>query len=77
MDRTRCNWCRGNDLLMTYHDREWGVPVHDDKKHFEYLTLEAMQCGLSWLMMLKKRGIIQFHTVLCVLLDGADIFYFC
>ena len=59
MDRTRCNWCRGNDLLLTYHDREWGVPVHDDKKHFEYLTLEAMQCGLNWLIMLKKRGIIQ------------------
>ena len=55
MDKIRCSWCMGNDLLLTYHDREWGVPVHDDKKHFEYLTLEVMQCGLNWLMMLKKR----------------------
>jgi len=44
---------------MQYHDREWGVPLHDDRKHFEYLTLEVMQCGLNWLMMLKKRDTIR------------------
>ena len=59
MDKIRCSWCLGNDLLLTYHDQEWGVPVHDDRKHFEYLTLEAMQCGLNWLMMLKKRDILR------------------
>ena len=59
MDRTRCSWCLGNDLLLAYHDQEWGVPVHDDRKHFEYLTLEVMQCGLNWLMMLKKRNTIR------------------
>ena len=59
MDRTRCSWCLGNDLLLAYHDQEWGVPVHDDRKHFEYLTLEVMQCGLNWLMMLKKRDTIR------------------
>ena len=59
MDRTRCSWCLGNELLLAYHDQEWGVPVHDDRKHFEYLTLEVMQCGLNWLMMLKKRNTIR------------------
>lgn len=59
MDRARCNWCLENNLLLAYHDREWGVPLHDDKKHFEYLTLEVMQCGLNWLMMLKKRDVIR------------------
>ena len=59
MDRTRCSWCLGNELLLAYHDQEWGVPVHDDRKHFEYLTLEVMQCGLNWLMMLKKRDTIR------------------
>ena len=58
MNKTRCDWCLGNNLLLEYHDREWGVPVHDDRKHFEYLTLEVMQCGLNWLMMLKKRATI-------------------
>ena len=59
MNRTRCSWCLGNDLLLAYHDQEWGVPVHDDRKHFEYMTLEVMQCGLNWLMMLKKRDTIR------------------
>lgn len=59
MEKTRCKWCLGNELLLDYHDREWGVPLHDDKKHFEYLTLEVMQCGLNWLMMLKKRNVIR------------------
>lgn len=45
-----------NDALMVeYHDREWGVPVHDDRKHFEFLVLEAAQAGLSWAIVLKKR----------------------
>jgi DNA-3-methyladenine glycosylase I len=42
-------------LMLDYHDREWGVPVHDDRKHFEFLVLEAAQAGLSWSIVLRKR----------------------
>ena len=59
MDKVRCSWCLENDLLLSYHDHEWGIPLHNDQKHFEYLTLEVMQCGLNWLMMLKKREVIR------------------
>lgn len=55
MELKRCKWADSNPLLITYHDNEWGNPVHDDRKHFEYLTLEVMQCGLNWLTVLKKR----------------------
>jgi DNA-3-methyladenine glycosylase I len=52
---TRCSWV-GSDLLMIdYHDKEWGRPVHDDKKHFEFLVLESAQAGLSWRTVLRKR----------------------
>ncbi len=51
----RCPWCEGDELYIKYHDEEWGVPVHDDKKHFEFLTLESAQAGLSWLTILRKR----------------------
>jgi DNA-3-methyladenine glycosylase I len=51
----RCSWCKGDDLYIRYHDKEWGTPVHDDKKHFEFLALESFQAGLSWLTILKKR----------------------
>lgn len=50
----RCQWAE-NPLFHTYHDTEWGVPVHDDKKHFEFLMLEAAQAGLSWATVLKRR----------------------
>jgi DNA-3-methyladenine glycosylase I len=52
---TRCGWCIGNDLMVTYHDREWGVPVHDDRRHFEFLLLDAFQAGVSWAIVLNKR----------------------
>lgn len=52
-----CPWCLGNEKMIRYHDEEWGVPVHDDKKQFEFLMLEVMQCGLNWNMMLQKREI--------------------
>jgi len=56
MSTKRCAWVSIDDPLMTdYHDREWGVPVHDDSKHFEFLTLEAAQAGLSWSIVLRKR----------------------
>ncbi len=51
----RCEWAQGNPLMEKYHDEEWGVPVHDDKKLFEFLVLDAFQAGLSWLIILKKR----------------------
>lgn len=51
----RCSWCGHNELYVEYHDKEWGVPVHDDKKHFEFLLLESAQAGLNWLTILKKR----------------------
>lgn len=54
--RKRCAWCElGNDLYIAYHDEEWGVPVHDDRKHFEFLILEGAQAGLSWSTILNKR----------------------
>lgn len=51
----KCGWCRDGGLNETYHDREWGEPLHDDRKQFEFLMMEVMQCGLSWTLMLKKR----------------------
>jgi len=52
----RCAWVGiNNPLMLEYHDREWGVPVHDDRKHFEFLVLEAAQAGLSWAIVLNKR----------------------
>jgi DNA-3-methyladenine glycosylase I len=50
----RC-WGEESDLYREYHDTEWGVPVHDDRKHFEFLVLESAQAGLSWITILKKR----------------------
>lgn len=51
----RCPWCLKFDQYIEYHDKEWGVPVHDDRVHFEFLILEGAQAGLSWSMILKKR----------------------
>ena len=51
----RCPWCLSDELYMRYHDEEWGVPVHDDVKHFEFLVLEGAQAGLSWATILKRR----------------------
>ncbi len=54
-EKQRCPWCLGFDQYIQYHDEEWGVPVHDDNKHFEFLILEGAQAGLSWSTILKKR----------------------
>src|SRR6187551_2348179 len=54
-EKTRCPWCLGFDQYIQYHDEEWGVPVHDDRTHFEFLILEGAQAGLSWSTILKKR----------------------
>lgn len=51
----RCAWCEKDDLYRKYHDEEWGVPVYEDQKLFEFLILETFQAGLSWYTILKKR----------------------
>jgi len=54
--KKRCEWClSGNELYVQYHDEEWGVPVHEDRRQFEFLTLESAQAGLSWSTVLNKR----------------------
>src|SRR5438445_13370089 len=53
--KPRCWWCGEDPLYCEYHDKEWGVPVHDDRKIFEMLTLEGFQAGLSWVIILRKR----------------------
>ena len=54
--KVRCQWCENSfEEYVRYHDEEWGVPVHDDQKHFEFLVLESAQAGLSWATILKKR----------------------
>lgn len=62
----RCDWCLCNEKMMRYHDEEWGVPLHDDQKQFEFLMMEVMQCGLNWNMMIQKREV--FHACF----DGFD-----
>ena len=52
---TRCEWSGSDPLMVAYHDQEWGVPLHDDQKLFEFLILEGMQAGLSWMTILRKR----------------------
>ena len=53
--KKRCSWCGEDPLYVAYHDKEWGVPVKDDKLLFEFLTLETFQAGLSWITVLRKR----------------------
>jgi DNA-3-methyladenine glycosylase I len=54
-NKIRCAWCEKDDLYRNYHDNEWGNPVYDDAKLFEFLVLETFQAGLSWYTILKKR----------------------
>ena len=55
MNLQRCTWVGSDPLMIAYHDTEWGVPVHDDQKLFEFMVLDAMQAGLSWRIVLQKR----------------------
>lgn len=55
MSRQRCDWAGDDPLYIAYHDREWGLPVHDEQQHFELLILEGAQAGLSWITILRKR----------------------
>lgn len=54
-DKKRCDWSGSNELMITYHDKEWGTPVHNDRKLFEFIILEGAQAGLSWDTILKRR----------------------
>ena len=74
---TRCSW-GADGIMRRYHDEEWGVPVHDDRKHFEFLILEIFQAGLSWLTVLKKRDAFRkafadFYPELVADFDYKDI----
>jgi DNA-3-methyladenine glycosylase I len=61
-DTQRCSWVGTDPLMVAYHDNEWGVPVHDDRKLFEFMVLDAMQAGLNWRIVLQKRQ--SFHQAL-------------
>ena len=56
---TYCNWSESCDENIKYHDEEWGSPVHDDQKQFEFLMLEVMQCGLNWNLIIRKREVFR------------------
>jgi DNA-3-methyladenine glycosylase I len=55
MSLQRCEWAGSDPLYLAYHDEEWGVPVHDDRRHYEMICLEGAQAGLSWITVLRKR----------------------
>jgi len=57
----RCPWTTTNELMIKYHDTEWGVPVHDDRKLYEFIVLDAFQAGLSWSIILNKRDAFRLH----------------
>lgn len=73
----RCSWATGR-LMEQYHDEEWGVPVHDDRRHFEFLVLESAQAGLSWITILKRRAayanaFCNFDPEVVAKMDGSDV----
>lgn len=77
-ERGKCKWCLSDELSEKYHDEEWGVAVHDDQRHFEFLLMESMSCGLSWQMMLKRRDIFstcfaQFDAAKVALFTEKDV----
>jgi DNA-3-methyladenine glycosylase I len=74
----RCAWAGSDPLYQAYHDREWGVPVHDDRLLFEFLTLEGAQAGLSWITILRKREAYRaafagFDPAAVALFDGRKV----
>ncbi|MGH2349129.1 MAG: DNA-3-methyladenine glycosylase I, partial [bacterium] len=76
--KERCAWAEGSALLRRYHDREWGVPVRRDRKHFEFLLLDAFQAGLSWDLILRKRAALRaafagFDPRTVAQFDGRDV----
>jgi DNA-3-methyladenine glycosylase I len=77
-ERVRCEWAGTDPLMVAYHDDEWGVPVHDDRRHFEMLTLEGAQAGLSWTTILRKREgyrrcFAKFDPAVVAAFTGAEV----
>ncbi len=77
-DRTRCPWPGDDPAMMRYHDEEWGVPVHDDRKLFEFLTLEGAQAGLSWSTILGRvdgyrRAFLDWDIEAIAAMDESDV----
>jgi DNA-3-methyladenine glycosylase I len=77
-DRARCSWAGSDPLMVAYHDTEWGVPEHDDRRLFELLTLEGAQAGLSWTTILRKRegyraAFAGFDPTVVAKYDEADV----
>jgi DNA-3-methyladenine glycosylase I len=77
-NKNRCTWCLSDPLYIQYHDEEWGTPLHDAQKLFEFILLEGMQAGLSWLTILKKREAMRkafhgFNPVKLALLNDNEI----
>ena len=78
MPAARCPWAGDDPLYVAYHDQEWGVPVHDDRRLFEFLVLEGVQAGLSWITVLRKRenyraALAGFDPVAVAALTQADL----
>jgi DNA-3-methyladenine glycosylase I len=74
----RCPWCGSDPLYVAYHDEEWGVPLHDDRRLFEFLVLEGAQAGLAWITILRKRegyrrAFAGFEPARVAAFDGADV----
>lgn len=74
----RCEWAEGSEIYQRYHDEEWGVPVYDDRKLFEFLILESAQAGLSWITILKRRegyrnAFANFDPEVVALYDGNKV----
>lgn len=77
-DRERCGWCGTDDLYTRYHDEEWGVPLRDDGKLFEFILLEGAQAGLSWITILRRRenyraAFVDFDPCKISRFDEADV----
>ncbi len=74
----RCDWAGNDPLYISYHDNEWGVPVHDDRRWFEFITLDGAQAGLSWITILRKRenyrkALDDFNVIKIAQYDSAKI----
>lgn len=63
----RCDWVTNDEIYIKYHDEEWGIPVHDDRKLFEMLILEGAQAGLSWITVLKKEKITEKLLIILII----------
>jgi DNA-3-methyladenine glycosylase I len=60
----QCTWPANDEQMLHYHDTEWGIPVHDDKKHFEFIVLDSFQAGLNWKTILHRRKHLQYFFYL-------------